>query len=483
MTGRSGGAALAVVALLAAAPAPAKMTAEQRIEQLERALKAAQEEIEELKQEVRGNAQAQHATQQQAEEATQQAAQAAKTASTVDRRVPGWLERVTLFGDVRFRHEGFYHQPSLSGEDVTARNRERIRARVGLKYAFSDELAATVRLASGDVDDPISTNQTLGGTFDRKSIGLDWAYLTFAPGRTFGIRPGLVGTVAGKFPNPMFRTDEMVFDDDLSPEGFSQTVQLLGSPVGPLDQVRLHVLEWTFAEVSNQQDGWMFGGQINPTMHAGPVLFEAGVGQLWWLDPDLIAQALSRNTTAFTASGAPVTNPNYNSALVNTNLLVTRTVQPPPVNGKTPAAFRAITGYRSAFDQTNLDFAATLPDVWRGAPLRGWVDYVYNWDAATDDAHGVQAGLRLGQTRVRGDWSLYGFYEYLGQEAAISAFTHSNYGTGGTNLQGPSVGVDYQLLDPLTVSARSYFTNYINTPAGSTNPTLTRLQLDALVKF
>jgi len=45
------------------------------------------------------------------------------------------------------------------------------------------------------------------------------------------------------------------------------------------------------------------------------------------------------------------------------------------------------------------------------------------------------------------------------------------------------VGAEYQLLNPLTVSVRSHFTNYINRPVDTTNPTLIRLQLDALVKF
>ncbi len=45
------------------------------------------------------------------------------------------------------------------------------------------------------------------------------------------------------------------------------------------------------------------------------------------------------------------------------------------------------------------------------------------------------------------------------------------------------VGVEYQLLNPLTLSARGHFTNFVNRPAGVTNPTLTRLLLDAVVKF
>jgi len=50
-------------------------------------------------------------------------------------------------------------------------------------------------------------------------------------------------------------------------------------------------------------------------------------------------------------------------------------------------------------------------------------------------------------------------------------------------VEGPESGIEYQLLNPLTISARGYFTNFITRPADNTNPTLTRFQLDALVKF
>src|SRR5262249_15904126 len=151
-----------------------------------------------------------------------------------------------------------------------------------------------------------------------------------------------------------------------------------------------------------------------------------------------------------TASGAPVANPNFNSSLFNSNLLVTQTIQPPTTTpGKKPAAFTAITGYQSGFNQTGATVAATFPHVVAAQPLRLFADYVYNWDAAIDDAHGWQAGARLGQTKTRGDWSLYSFYEHIGQEAAISAFTYSDFGVGGTNQEGPVVGMEYQLLNPL----------------------------------
>jgi hypothetical protein len=456
---------------------------EQRLRALEEMLRRTQEEVRDLRRQVEEQKSANQETQKKVTEASINA----KTASADAKKatsLPDWLARTTLFGDVRYRHEGFHHQPHTDGQVVTARNRERVRARLGVRVALTDEVSATIRAASGNINDPISHNETLTNNFTRKNFNLDWGYLTFTPGQTFGFRPGVFSIMGGKFPLPMFRTDELVFDEDVAPEGLSQTFQLLGAPHGNLDQVKLHMFEWTFAEVANASDGWMFGGQVNPSLHFRNVQLEGGLAQYYWINPDLIAQSLSRNTTAFTATGAPVANPNFNSSLVNTNLLVTKNIRPPRLpNGTQPAAFQAITGYQSGFNESNLTLAATIPNAVASRPVRFWADYVYNWDAATDDAHGWQSGLRLGQTKVRGDWSLYGFYQQLEQEAVVSSFTSSEFGTQGTKVEGPGIGIDYQLLNPLAISAKSWFTNYLNRPANSTNPTMTRFQLDALVKF
>ncbi|TMB56692.1 MAG: hypothetical protein E6J60_05530 [Deltaproteobacteria bacterium] len=358
-----------LLALGPSAQAFAESAAEQRLRVLEETLKKTQEEVHELHRRL----DQQKAASQETQKKVDEAATSARTASADAKKavsLPDWLSRTTVFGDVRYRHEGFYNQPHAQKAVVTARNRERIRARLGVRFAYSDELSATIRGASGNPNDPISTNETLTSDFTRKNFNLDWAYLTFAPGQSFGIRPGAAAFSAGKFPLPMFRVGELVFDEDVSPEGLSQTFQLLGQPLGPLDQVKLHGLEWTFAEIANQQDGWMFGGQVNPSLHFGGVQLEAGLAQYWWLNPDLIAQALSRNTTAFTASGAAVANSSFNSSLVNTNLLVTKSIQPPTTTpGRKPAAFTAITGYKSGFNQSNFTLAATVPNVVLAQPL------------------------------------------------------------------------------------------------------------------
>ncbi|HEV7730564.1 MAG TPA: putative porin [Candidatus Binatia bacterium] len=441
-----------VMVLLCVAPAWAESNAERRLRILEETVRQQQDEIRQLRQELQ--------TQQTAPAAAAKPAESPPTetakAESKGFQPPKWLEKIALFGDTRIRYEGFFNRPVKEGGVAHGRSRERYRARFGLKYTYSDELSATIRLASGNPNDPISTNQTFTGDFSRKNINLDWAFITVSPGQTFGLRPGMINVTGGKFPNPMFRVGEMVFDDDLSPEGFGETFNVLGKPWGNLDQVRVHVQQWSFNEVDNIQDGWMFGGQVNPVGHAGPFELEGGIAQYWWLNPDQIAQAL-----------------NTNSSLINTNMVTSV-----DDDGDTE-----ITGYVGAFNQTNVTLAATLPDAVWGMPLRFFGDFVHNWQGAGSHVNGVQVGAKFGQTKVRGDWAVTGLYEYEGQEAAVSSFVWSDFGNGGTNQQGPVLSFDYQLFDPLTLTARTYFTNTIQTPAETSNPTQLRLQLDAQVKF
>lgn len=433
------------------------MTTEQRLRALEEQLRKAQSEIERLRGEVQQQKAVSAGAQTQIEEARKVTEEQGKK---LDKGIslPDWAKRVSLFGDVRLRHEGFYHQPAVHGTQVTARNRERVRARLGLKATFSDELSATIRLASGSADDPISTNETLTRDFTPKNINLDWAYLTLTPGATFGMRPGFLTLTGGKFPNPMFRTTEVMFDDDLSPEGAAEMVQLLSEPMGPLQQVKIHAFQWTFNEVSNAQDGWLFGGQINPSFKFGTTEVEAGVGQFGYLNVNQIAQAVNPNGGS-----------SFNRTLKNTNLTETD----PDGNFV----------YQSAYQQTDANLAITLPNAVGAMPVKLFGEYVHNWDAVNQDDTGWAAGAKLGQTKVQGDWAVTAYYQRLEREATLSVFSGSDFGNGGTNGQGPVAQIEYQLLNPLTLSVRNYFINYIDTPDNSTNPTLFRLQLDAIVKF
>jgi hypothetical protein len=136
------------------------------------------------------------------------------------------LGSISFSGDLRLRYESQYGQlnalpngdnPSLLGNELSARQRFRIRARLALRGQLGKELSWGIRLASGSFADSISTNQTLTDFYTRKAFGLDQAFIAWTPERVPGLR--LQG---GKFDVPWLRT-EMTIDNDLQVEGFSQT--------------------------------------------------------------------------------------------------------------------------------------------------------------------------------------------------------------------------------------------------------------------
>lgn len=136
------------------------------------------------------------------------------------------LGSITFSGDLRLRYESFYNQlnalpnaanPSIAGNELSARNRFRIRARLQIRGQAGREFEWGLRFGTSSFADTISSNQTLTDFYNRKPFGLDNAYIAYSPRRVTGLR-----LQAGKFDVPWLRT-EMTIDNDLNPEGFNET--------------------------------------------------------------------------------------------------------------------------------------------------------------------------------------------------------------------------------------------------------------------
>ncbi len=157
---------------------------------------------------------------------------------------PGWVSRVTLFGDIRTRYERDFLSMNKAngatpfvdygtinngaGYDVSGnsglpplldstedRTRFRLRARLGADIAIDDWITAQVRVATGNDDNPVSLNQTLGvnGGFAKYQLWLDRAYLRLLP------LPELSFNL-GRGPNP-FWTSDLIFGPDVEFDGLA----------------------------------------------------------------------------------------------------------------------------------------------------------------------------------------------------------------------------------------------------------------------
>lgn len=147
--------------------------------------------------------------------------QTKKTSEALTKQLGG----ITFSGDIRLRYESFYGQlnalsngdnPAILGNELSTRQRFRVRARLALRGQLGKEFDWGLRLATGSYSDSISTNQTLTDFYNRKAFGLDQAFIAWTPKGIPGLR--LQG---GKFDVPWTRT-ELTIDNDLQVEGFSE---------------------------------------------------------------------------------------------------------------------------------------------------------------------------------------------------------------------------------------------------------------------
>ncbi len=201
-------------------------------------------------------------------------------------------------GDVRLRYEPFFGGGAQTSPAPQDRHRERYRLRFNVNAKFNDEFSGGFSLASGDVGDPISTNNTETGFFTRKPFTVDKAFATYHP-KWF--TPFSV--TAGKFAYTWQRT-ELTWDNDLNPEGASEQVMWDWK-----DKFLTHfgvvAFQMPVLEISGGPDSDVFGGQIQTGWKLGPrVKLAADAAYYDYRNPDRIAQN-QNGGNGFTSSGTP----------------------------------------------------------------------------------------------------------------------------------------------------------------------------------
>src|SRR5437868_14938625 len=173
------------------------------------------------------------------------------------------LGRFRFAGDVRVRGENFTQQ------GIQDRNRARLRVRFGVKGKLNEDFNAGIYLATGSLGDPTTTNETLTNNFDRKTIGLDKAFITYNP-----IAHKWLSLTAGKFPYLWQRTS-VTGDPDLNPEGFDQKISF--NHKGFVQNFTVQALELLYNESSTGQDSYVVGAQAQAKLNAGPWTATASV--------------------------------------------------------------------------------------------------------------------------------------------------------------------------------------------------------------
>jgi hypothetical protein len=388
--------------------------------------------------------------------------------------LPEWLKRFTLSGDIRLRYQGDFFtennyipiNPATGAYlyNTTAdRNRFLMRARLMLNVKIADQVEAGLRLATGNLDNPVTNNQTMGNYEKKYSTIMDLAYLKWSPSEQLTLW-------GGRIPNLFFCTD-LVWSPNLTFDAiavearapFSSTLGgFLTAGVFPLQE-----FEYT------TKDKWLFAGQAGVQYQPGKdVNVKLGVAYYY-----------------FNNVQGEYSNPN--SPLLNSS--VPGYVQ----KGNTYFDVDPTTGYllalASNYHELNITASVDV-GLWERLHLVFIGDFVRNLGFNVTQArlrtgdpfleknvNGYQVGAVFGHPQLESflDWRAFLFYKYLGADAVIDAFTDSDFNLGGTNAKGWIVGGDLGLTKNFWLRMRWLTSNEISGPPFGVNV----LQFDLNGKF
>jgi len=350
-----------------------------------------------------------------------------------------WATKIKARGDLRYRHEWIDPERVVDGEATKAaeRTRQRIRARFGFDAKVTENVKATVQFATGG-DDPRSTNQTLGGTSTRKSLGVDLAYADwrFTDGAYLAL---------GKQPYAHWRPGQsLFFDGDVTPEGGSVRFDrgmLFGSAYG-----------WWVTEQYNS----------NPKgENADTNLIGAQLGLKFPL-----LDGETRVAVHYFDCGACKDN----SPLYNNN-----------GNGNTTYRLPDTTTNLLKYDYEILELSAQMGLSLFEQPFAFWADYAQNLASGVEYDTAWGLGVMLGKASSARSWEAGIAYQSIDKDALFAQIVDSDFGDGKTDSEGWVLKGGYAPVKNITMNA-SYYINTLNKDVG-TELDYNRLQLDLNYKF
>ncbi len=425
--------------------------------------------------------------------------------------LPEWVNTIKFSGDMRVREEStFYAADNAYGDYLdmayinkqgkwltgdpkeflnTTEDRHRLRSRFrfNVKAKINNYVDVGARLVTGNIADPVSTNQTLGNYEQKWQTNFDLAYLKFATmDKQFALS-------AGRIDNPFFGSD-LIWDSDLTFEGVAASwwflrndhmdddfrsidpfITLGAFPISEVD--RASDDKWLYAAQTGFQ--YQFRSQSKLTAALAYYAYENIVGK--------------RNTIADDTSldyTAPASMQKGNTLFNIRNNLDTASKS---------VLWANAADYRLANAYVEYDIANFSP-----IHIIAAADYVKNLGYDRDEVEqriggrfdeqveGYQARVTIGWPQVTKarDWQVSFVYRHVERDAVLDAFTDSDFHGGGTDAEGYILKFDYGLFDNVWTTLRWLSSNEID---GDSYPQYTglakgklgmdTLQLDLNAKF
>lgn len=451
---------------------------------------------------------------------------------------PDWAKRFTFNGDVRSRYERVaFPQGNAVGEllDFHAintgkpfdlnrldfanerflnvdhnRERPRLRARLGADVDLGKGFLAGLRLASGDSSSPVSTNQTLGGApgnFSKYQFWLDRAFLEYEP---FHGERGRLHARIGRFPNPFLATD-LVWDDDINFDGIAVQSELgLAWGVKPFFTAGVFPLYTTALNFPPESpdkfasfDKWLWAAQVGVGWRISEVLdLKLGAAFYYFHRVEGRVSGPCDVHLKDVSCGTDESRPFF-AQKGNTYMSLRTPSDAALEQGATSGQtfhyqfFGLASRFRELVVTGRLGFTVapplkvTVEGEWvrnPGFSKRQITPVALNNFGTVEAGEPFQGGDQayLGRLVVGSpiqneswSWAVYADYRHLESDATVDAFTDSDFGLGGTNVKGFTVGGTLAFTKNVSTGLRWMSADEIAGPKFSVDV----LQIDLSARF
>jgi len=362
-----------------------------------------------------------------------------------------WYDKLTLSGDMRYRFD------NIQREGQPNRERDRVRARLGVKAEANEDITVGIRLATAMAVSttpeegspygapgegaPFSENQTLTDQNSEKAAYFDLAYMDYHP----SAMPGL-DVIGGKMANPLILVDTYLWDPDMYPEGIAakyctgDEVQLLANATyfwlkerRITDDTKLYAGQLALNFKPNKESHVMVGGSYYDfqKMKGFPVLDWQNNNNSWG------------NTTTEQIIGT------------TTNALYAE-------------EFRVAEGFMEAGTKIIV-------------PVKVFGAYTRNADPSSNNK-AYTFGVQLGQTKEPGTFQVGYDYRHLEKDAWPGCLPDDDAWGGGTDGKGHKFSVVYQLMNNLQLCGTLWLSQRSIAP-GETSLDYREVLVDIVAKF
>lgn len=376
--------------------------------------------------------------------------------------LPEWIDRIKWDGDVRLRYErdlfskdnapyanflAINSAGSTAGAGPNAlldttddRTRLRLRARLGMLAKVSDSVEAGFRITTGSITNPVSTNQTLGNSFNRDTIVMDRAYVRVDPYKWLTLW-------GGRIPNPFFSTD-LVWDENLNFDGVAASLRpRFNNGTSGFFTVGAFPLQQADLAITSGSDKWLYATQLGLNQ-AFSNQTSAKLGLAYYDYQHIIGTMNPLNSHQYDSTAPQFLQKG------NTLYNISNDASKPEL-------------YALASDFRELDLTASL-DIAHFNPVHVMLsaDYVKNlaYDQQAilarapfsgpygDKGHLFKLAVGMPVVRKRGDWQAITTYRYLQSDAVLDAYTFADFHLGGTDTKGWTLGGSYGIAKDTWVS-------------------------------